>query len=132
MNITNISNLVRTNATRMALILLASAPVAMAAEAGQAVELSDAANYQVVSFKDLNLNSTAGTATLYARIEHAAKQVCGVSDHVDLARLQLEQTCVKNAISKAVTQVGSPRLTGLYKVKTGNVDKQETTLAQAR
>jgi UrcA family protein len=127
-----ITNVVRTNATRIACLVLASATLTMVANGAQAGESVDAPRHMVVSFKDLNLSSTEGAAVLYRRIKHAAQEVCGDGDGSRLSRSHLTLTCVNQAVSRAVAQVNNPMLTSLYNVKTGKADKQEPTLARAR
>jgi len=124
----NSTKFVRTNAIRMAWIIFASASIASAPNAAQADEVA----HKVVRFKDLNLSSTEGAAVLYERIKRAAQEVCGTWDNYDPSRLHLMQTCINDAVSRAVAQVDRPMLTSLYNAKTGKNDKKVTNLAQAR
>ena len=128
----SITKIVRTNAIRLAWLMLASAPIAMVANAAQAGEPADAPPHKVVSFKDLNLSTTEGAEVLYKRIKSAAIEVCGVSDSFDLARMYVPRICISEAVSRAVAQVNRPMLTSLHQAKTGKADKQVTTLAQTR
>jgi UrcA family protein len=71
-----------------------------------------------VKYADLNVASPQGAAVLYARIRHAAKNVC----------LQLEgggpdvygqrETCINKAIEGAVAKVNAPALSALHSAKT--------------
>jgi UrcA family protein len=121
-----------TKVVRMAWGLVASAVIAWGSgNAAQAGEPDNSVPHKVVSFHDLNLNSTEGAAMLYRRINAAAYEVCGNPDRYDLSELKLHR-CVKDAVSRAIAQVNSPMLTSLYQAKTGKADTKVTTLAQAR
>jgi UrcA family protein len=72
-----------------------------------------------VRFADLNLSSNAGNAALYARLESAARQVCGGSDIRDLAQLAAVQSCQKAAIAQAVHAVHSPQLAAVLAKRQG-------------
>jgi UrcA family protein len=131
-SVMSITKIVRTNAIRIAWVMLASAPITMVANAAQAGEPADARPHKVVSFKDLNLSTIEGAEVLYKRIKSAAIEVCGVSDSFDLARMYVPRTCINEAVSRAVAEVNRPMLTSLYQAKTGKANKQVTTLAQTR
>jgi UrcA family protein len=128
--VTGIAKIVRTNAIRIAWVMFSYAPIAMIAGAAQAGEPADAPPHKVVSFRDLNLNTTEGAEVLYKRIKSAAKEVCGVSYSFDLARMYVPQTCISEAVARAVAQVDRPMLTSLYQVKTGKAKEKVTTLAK--
>jgi UrcA family protein len=125
----SITKVFRTNAIRVAWVVLAYGPMIWVANAAHADE---ALAHQVVRFKDLNLNSTEGVTVLYGRIKSAANEVCGKRDRLELARSHTIQVCIDEAVSRAVAQIDSPMLTGLYQAKTGKADKQTPTLAQTR
>jgi UrcA family protein len=79
---------------------------------------------RIVSYADLNLNSTAGAKTLYQRIRTAAKAVCG-SPYERMHRMQkAARACVQHAIDDAVTQVGNRNLTALHEATAGK-DRRE-------
>ena len=130
-SVTSIRNVVRANAIRMAWVMLVSVPITMVANAAQAGESDETLPHKVVSFKDLNLDTPEGAAVLYRRITSAANEVCGNPDRYDLGQSKLK-ICIKDAVSRAITQVNRPMLTSLYNKKTGKADKQATTLAQSR
>jgi UrcA family protein len=117
---------------RIACVVLAAAPIAMVAGGAQAQESGDAPAHMAVSYADLNLNSDAGIAVLYKRLRHAARQVCGDGDTTSLSRGRDQTNCINNAMSQAVAQVNSPILTSLYEAKTGQPERKQATLAQAR
>jgi UrcA family protein len=129
--ISGITKIIRTHAIRIACVMLTSGSISMAGSAAQAADFGNTPPHKVVNFKDLNLNTSEGAAVLYARIQSAAYEVCGSPDRYDLSELKL-QTCVKAAVSEAISHVDRPMLTNLYEAKTGQVDKRTTTLAQAR
>lgn len=67
-----------------------------------------AANQVKVSVADLNLNSTAGQATLERRIKQAAVQACGVDKaERQLGVLQEANRCYDTAISQARVSVAA-------------------------
>jgi UrcA family protein len=77
-----------------------------------------------VSFADLNLNSAAGVATLYRRIEHAADQVCDYPRETRQIKITVDlRTCKAKATERAVRQVGSPALNALHLARTGRGEK---------
>jgi UrcA family protein len=126
----SVSKIVRANALRTAWIMVTFAPMVMMYNAARADESVDTLPHKVVSFKDLNLDTPEGVAVLYRRIKSAANEVCGNPDRYDLSQLKL-QVCIKDAVSRAITQVNRPMLTSLYNEKTGKADKK-VTLAQSR
>ncbi len=67
-----------------------------------------------VRYADLNLSSDAGVATLYARLRHAATQVCEYRSF-----RFVDQACVAKALDGAVTTVANGRLTTLHQQRTG-------------
>jgi UrcA family protein len=67
---------------------------------------------KVVRFGELNLQSDKGIVILYKRIAAAADYVC--SPYVNRANLSVIvkwRDCHESAISRAVTDIGQPRLT---------------------
>jgi UrcA family protein len=72
-----------------------------------------------VKYADLNVASSAGAAALYARIQHAAENVCSQFDRNGLDAYQQRKACMHNAIFGAVTKVNAPALSALYGEKTG-------------
>lgn len=64
-----------------------------------------------VKYSDLNLATEAGARTLYRRIATAARQVCPRGEGSLISKLdELSRTCIREAISRAVHEVNSPRL----------------------
>lgn len=66
-----------------------------------------------VHYQDLDLSTEYGAATLYKRIESAAKQVCPATNAMSARTSQLAQKCVAAAIERAVADVNSPQLARL-------------------
>ncbi len=58
-----------------------------------------------VRYTDLNLASDAGTRTLQARIDRAARAVCGSADIRDLSAMSEIQNCRQVALNSAAPQV---------------------------
>ncbi len=73
---------------------------------------------ETVKFQELNLNSSAGVAALYARIHAAAVRVC-TSGARDLARYSQEKACVNEAEAHAVKNVNVDGVTAYFEMKSG-------------
>jgi UrcA family protein len=72
-----------------------------------------------VKYGDLNVDSAKGAAVLYARIRHAAKNVCLQFDGGGLDVYGQRAACINKAIFGAVTKVNAPALYAVYRAKTG-------------
>jgi UrcA family protein len=70
----------------------------------------------IVKYDDLNLANPQGAAALYRRIVAAAHQVCDAfDDQQRFPGLQADvKACLQQAISRAVTEIGSPELVSVY------------------
>ncbi len=91
-----------------ALFMVGSAFAAVAAEAPPAV---------TVRYSDLNLNSTQDVASLYRRIEYAAREVCRPAEGpqvVSEIRSTAWNECFYHAIAKAVRTVHSDKLSAYH------------------
>ncbi len=128
----NTKNTGRNNTMRMTCVMLAAVSITMLAGVTQAAGPSGNLPKQVVNYKDLNLNSDAGTKVLYKRIQGAADEVCGKVDVRDLQGMSVRKACLDRAISKAVAAVNSPKLTRVYFSKAGNPAPQTLPIAQVR
>jgi UrcA family protein len=86
-----------------------------------AADPTDSTRTQTVKFEDLSVSTQAGAATLYQRIHQAAKQVCEQpgADEKNLRALQLQQSCIARAESRAVDNVHSGALSAYYQTKLG-------------
>ncbi len=94
---------------RLSLSGLALAAIALAAQAASA---QDTVRSLKVSYGDLNVHTAAGAELLYQRIRGAAHFVCGARGR-SLLEQQQWRSCVRGAISEAVTRVHSPLLSAL-------------------
>lgn len=70
-----------------------------------------------VKYGDLDVSSPQGAVALYTRIRHAADMVCRPLDDRDLASQRRMQSCIRNAITDAVTKVNEPALFAVYNAK---------------
>ena len=82
---------------------------------------------RTVKYGDLDLTRSAGAATLYSRIQNAAKAVCepAISSGARESML-LTLHCKEQSIARAVADVNAPALTSYYVSKT----KRPITLAR--
>jgi UrcA family protein len=95
--------------------MITSVSACMLAGMAQVARAEQPAASVTVSYGDLNLASTQGANTLYARIVSAARGVCGASE-VDIRNLRSladERSCENNAIAEAVHAVHSPAVAAL-------------------
>jgi UrcA family protein len=84
-------------------------------------------NVRTVSYAGLDLNTEAGAQIAYRRIHSAAKGVCGHLYTLELGlRRHLWDTCVRDAISRAVADIGAPRLTAYARAQNGAPAKPPT------
>jgi UrcA family protein len=67
-----------------------------------------------VDYGDLDLATQQGSHELYARINAAARQVCGPVDPRDLAGVMSARACKARAIAQAVRDVNSPNLAAMF------------------
>jgi UrcA family protein len=70
---------------------------------------------QRISYAELDLNKDAGVERLYARLRHAAEQVCGGVNIRDLAGTHRQEDCVRASLDRAVEDVHSARLTARHR-----------------
>jgi len=64
-----------------------------------------------VKYTDLNIATAEGARTLYRRIATAARQVCPRGEGSIVPKMdEISRTCIREAISRAVREVNSPRL----------------------
>ena len=69
----------------------------------------------VVKYGDLNLDTVDGIATLHARLNKAARQVCSQLDSRVLGLRDQYDLCVSSAVSQSVAKVDNPRLTSFHR-----------------
>jgi|HubBroStandDraft_1064217.scaffolds.fasta_scaffold06418_6 UrcA family protein len=92
-------------------VILASLACLMGAAQVLAAEPAETRSVSL-SYADLDLTSQAGAATLYHRIQGAAREVCGYEDQ-RLALLPYVNRCNRSAIARAVAAVNAPLLTAI-------------------
>jgi UrcA family protein len=113
-----------------AVVLLAGAWQVDAAAAG--APDSAGVSRTTVHFSDLNVNHPAGAAILYQRIRHAAQEVCGDPHYPGSAIISRSwQSCVAEAVNRAVVAVDRPALTAYYRLHTKPLDQQASTALAA-
>jgi UrcA family protein len=96
--------------TRKTLSLFAAGIAALAvAGAASAANSSESLSARV-RYGDLNLASDAGVAHLYARLRHAANDVCPYASFREV----VDQRCAAAALDSAVANVDNDRLTALH------------------
>ncbi|HET6566233.1 MAG TPA: UrcA family protein [Xanthomonadales bacterium] len=99
---------------RMLLLGIAAA-LPLATQAGEPASSQLTVSSVVVSYADLDLNNPAGARTLYARLNQAAKKVCGHRPPpMELHALKLYQSCFDSTLNKAVKRVDSQQLYALH------------------
>jgi UrcA family protein len=69
------------------------------------------------SYADLAINTPAGAAALYHRIQVAAGKICSGERAADLRYSATVHACWKEAVAKAVQQVKSAPLSALHASK---------------
>jgi len=71
-----------------------------------------------VSYADLNIENEAGAKVLYARLQRASQEVCGIGSY-DLVRSVTEsrkaRACYEEALSTAVERIDSDMLNGIHR-----------------
>ncbi len=86
----------------------------LTAQAALATPPQDEVKTVAVHYRDLDLSRQKDAKRLYWRIKSAARTACDNDPESDLARLATYKRCMREAIAKAVAQVKSPQLTGIY------------------
>jgi UrcA family protein len=72
-----------------------------------------------VKYGDLNLSNPQGAATLYSRIQAAAKDGCWQFEGPGIQATLQYNGCVDEGIVGAVTQVNNPALSAVYSAHAG-------------
>ena len=119
-----------TRNSRNFLAAVAAVCLASVAVVAHADEAANGVPARTAHYSDLDINTPAGAAVLYARIRNAAQQVCGDVDSKQLAVSAAVKACVNRAISTSVRTVNSPKLTSVYNSHVGVT--QQITLASDR
>lgn len=102
------------------LLLGLTGGLALGADAGEPRRPHETTRSVKVSYADLDLAEAAGARTLYARIQSAAREVCGPQPGVlDLREAAHYQACHAQAVARAVNRVGSDALHALHAAQSG-------------
>jgi UrcA family protein len=104
-----------TSHARTLTLLTALGTAALLASPAIAAAASPAADVPQVSvpYSALDLATRAGTEALYQRIARAARSVCPAYDSRDLEAFAASRECQRQAVARAVRQVGNSHLTAL-------------------
>jgi UrcA family protein len=101
--------------TRLLVSIIGTLALASALLAPHATYADDQRPTAAVRYGDLNLDTRAGVDTLFRRIQVAAQEVCQEYEpRGTFAASAAHQLCMRNAISDAVRNVGSPALAAYY------------------
>lgn len=99
--------------------IVAAGLAALASIGTQAASAAQPADTAVsVRYADLNLNTDAGAATLYDRLQVAAQQVCGAVNARDVARQGAAARCRNEVVAEAVSHISSPQLAAVFAART--------------
>jgi UrcA family protein len=86
----------------------------------------------IVHFADLNLASDQGAATLYARLQHAARRVCEPLAGKELDRRRDYRACLEEVVSTALAHIDRPSVTERYQSQLTQRPTERLELASAR
>lgn len=70
-----------------------------------------------VSYADLNIENAAGAKILYARLQRASQEVCGIGSHTvvrSLTETRKARACYEEALATAVERVDSDTLKDIH------------------
>lgn len=70
-----------------------------------------------VSYSDLNIGNEAGAKVLYARLQRASQEVCGVGSHNivrSLTETKKARACYEKALTAAIEKIDSELLTVIH------------------
>ncbi len=116
---------IKTRSQSMAFISAASLVALGCAAIDSTAQAADAQQplTRTVAYGDLNLDSEQGAKVLYARLRHAAEDVCFPLDSRDLAQKTAWQRCFNHAVASAVAQVNRATVTALHNQTVGHSTK---------
>lgn len=72
-----------------------------------------------VAYAGLDLSQPVAAQLLYHRLQHAAQDVCGKLDPIDVGAYVRWQHCYDAALQRAVLQVNAPQLLAVYRSDAG-------------
>ena len=70
-----------------------------------------------VSYADLNLKNEEGVRVLYRRLQHASKEVCGITSLNIVGSIRYRQEtkqCYRKALAEAVEKIDNEELTRIH------------------
>lgn len=105
---------------KFALLLLGGFTAFSAFGASNSTDRDDAVPSAVVKYSRDSLATDSGLNDLYAKIKHAAKQVCPDASGLDLGALQRTHECRREAEARAVRNIDNSRLAALYAAHSRN------------
>jgi UrcA family protein len=116
------------NRLNLAIVLSAALICDASAKAEPAVSAADQiTETRIVTYADLDLDSSAGAETLYGRIRAAARSVCRAVNGTQPLQLAANRQCARNALAGAVAKVDNHHLTAHHSQMTGNDGVQRVT-----
>ena len=128
MNIKN-TRPVRAITISTAIVLGFSAAIA-SANASNSLSMNNGVKQYTVRFADLDLSKLDGAASLYRRLNQAAAIVCSPLQSQQLAMAAKYQSCINQAITGAVANVGRPMLSQYAESQTKGWKSAVTQLAR--
>jgi len=101
-------------------VSLAAAAAALGLTLATTAAIAAPASYEEVGiqvdYADLDLAKAAGAATLYRRIQSAARRACNANGRtLPLHLRERDSECVKQAVAAAVARVDRETLTALHR-----------------
>ncbi|MGI9263135.1 MAG: UrcA family protein [Woeseiaceae bacterium] len=70
-----------------------------------------------VTYSDLNVEKDAGAQSLYRRLQHASKRVCGVEASKNaggIREISQQQRCYRETLDQAVAKINNATLSGIH------------------
>ena len=70
-----------------------------------------------VTYSDLNVQKEEGAASLYRRLQHASKRVCGVESIMNaggVRAISMAQRCYRDTLDAAVAKIDNATLTEIH------------------
>ncbi|HEY2036989.1 MAG TPA: UrcA family protein [Steroidobacteraceae bacterium] len=112
----NVSSRPRALAALAAMSALTTAALlALPSVASAAQPAADAPPQTIVQYSFNELATDGGTRAVYARIKRAAAAVCPSYDPMDLEMADVSKMCQRQAMARAVNEIGNARLAAVYK-----------------
>lgn len=105
--------------TRHHLAVLAACCALLVAGSALADERDTSVRSTVVRAAPSELRDADAARAVYARIQHAARQVCGRPHRLVLRELEAMNECRADAIEDAVAEAGSAQLLAVHRESTG-------------